>query len=364
MTELSTFKVDSEAAYRVGFLILENFTMMSLASAMEPIRMANHLSGKRLYDWKLIGATTEQVMSSGGVKIVPDVSLLSPSEFDLVLVVAGINVKDALNADIIRWLRSMSKKVQMIGGLCTGAYALARAGLLDGYSTSAHWECLAALQEEYPLVYCNNHLFTFDRNRMTCTGGDVPLHMMIHLVASQRGQAIANGIIDMFVCERIRDSHEPQRLRMESKLFATQPKLATAVQLMEANIEELIDLSEVASYSGISRRQLERLFLTNLSVTPSRFYLKLRLERAKQLLTQTSCSVVEISTMCGFVSAPHFSRCYRKHMGCSPTGERENRNGFGAGIVLTEESAGLVPSQSDSALGKARRETSFGRLSE
>jgi transcriptional regulator GlxA family with amidase domain len=188
--------------------------------------------------------------------------------------------------------------------------------------------------------------------------------MMIHLVASQRGQAIANGIIDMFVCERIRDSHEPQRLRMESKLFANQPKLATAVQLMEANIEELIDLSEVASYSGISRRQLERLFLTNLSVTPSRFYLKLRLERAKQLLTQTSCSVVEISTMCGFVSAPHFSRCYRKHMGCSPTGERENRNGFGAGIVLTEESAGLVLSQSDSALEKARRETSFGKLAE
>jgi transcriptional regulator GlxA family with amidase domain len=364
MSELKALKVDSNAAYSVGFLLLENFTLMSLASAMEPIRMANHLSGKKLYDWKIIGAAAEPITSSGGVSLVPDVTSISAREFDLVLVVGGVNVKENTTVEVVRWLKSQSGKVEMIGGLCTGAYALAKAGLLDGYSASAHWECLAALQEEYPLVYCNNHLFTFDRNRVTCTGGDVPLHMMIHLVASQRGQAIANGIIDMFVCDRVRDSYEPQRLRMEGQLFANHPKLANAVQLMESNIEEPIELGEIASYSSISRRQLERLFLTNLGVTPSRFYLKLRLERAKQLLTQTSCSVVEISTMCGFVSAPHFSRSYRKHMGHSPKGERENRNGIGAGIVLTEESVGLMPSRSESALEKARKETSFGRLSE
>ena len=127
---------------------------------------------------------------------------------------------------------------------------LAQAGLLDGYNCSAHWECLAALQEDYPRIFCNNNLFTFDRDRITCTGGDVALHMMLHLVADHYGAPLANAISDMFVCDRIRDSQEPQRLRMENNVFASQPKLASAVQLMEANIEEPIDLVDVAAYSG------------------------------------------------------------------------------------------------------------------
>jgi transcriptional regulator GlxA family with amidase domain len=345
-------------------LLIEKFTLMSLASAIEPIRMANHLSGTHAYDWKLIGATSEPVASSGGIEVMPDTTIDAVPDFDLVFVVAGINVKQNVNPEIVKWLRLLVGRVQLIGGLCTGPYVLAQAGLLNGYTCSAHWECLAALQEEYPEVYCNNHLFTFDRDRVTCTGGDVPLHMMIHLVASQHGQTLANGISDMFVCDRIRNSQEPQRLRMESQLFANQPKLADAVQLMEANIEEPMELSEVAEYSGISRRQLERLFLNYLGVTPSRFYLKLRLERAKQLLTQTSCSVVEIATMCGFVSAPHFSRSYRKHMGRTPKAERETRDTLGSSIVLTEEDAGLVSSPSLVALDMARSESSFGSVPE
>lgn len=308
--------------YRVGFLLIENFTLIALASAIQPLRMANQLTGRQLYSWQLVRIDSRAVTSSDGIEMVTDTTINEAGEFDLILVVAGVGVARRIAGPEVRWLKSIAKRKAVIGAVCTGAYVLARANLLNGYSCSAHWECLAALQEEFPDVRCNNQLFTFDRDRLTCTGGDVPMHMMMALVAMHQGTVLANAVSDMFVCDRIRQSHEPQRLRMESQLYANKPKLAEVIQLMEANIEEPIELSELAYYAGLSRRHLERLFLGHLSCTPSRYYLKLRLERARQLLLQTSHPIVEIASMCGFVSATHFSRCYRKYMGKQPKAER------------------------------------------
>ena len=356
--------IKDETTFKVGFLLVDQFTLISLASAIEPLRMANHLSGRPLYDWQLIAESTKQISASGGAQMQPDTSIEDTGEFDLVLVVAGINVKDNIQPAAVAWLQRCAANHTAIGGLCTGAYMLAQAGLLNGYACSAHWECLAALQEEYPLIHTNNNLFTFDRDRITCTGGDVSLHMMLHLIASQHGRSLTNGISDMFVCDRIRDSQEPQRVRIENHVLGTQPKLANAVQLMETNIEEPIELTKVAELSGISRRQLERLFLNYLGVTPSRFYLKLRLERALQLLRQTSCPIIEIAGMCGFESTTSFNRAYRKYMGRSPKTERDYRGTFGSTLVLSEESVGLLSSNSEQALEVAANETSFGLFHE
>lgn len=350
-----------EQPFRVGFVLVEQFTLIALASAIEPLRMANHLSGTRLYDWQLIGQTQAPVRASGGSQMMPDVSLQDALDYDMILVAAGVDVRDHIKPDLVKFLVTQSKTPALLGGVCTGPFVLAQAGLLNGYSCSAHWECLAALQEEYPLVYCNNNLFTLDRDRITCTGGDVALHMMLHLVGNHHGARLANDISDMFVCDRIRDSHEPQRLRMEKHVFANQPKLANAVELMAANIEEPIEMSEVAAYSGISRRQLERLFLNFLGITPSRFYLKIRLERAQQLLRQTTCPIVDIAAMCGFETTAHFNRTYRKYMSRGPKGERALRNTPGANMILTEEAAGLVPEQAlgrPSAANQASTQTS------
>ena len=354
----------SKTVFKVGFVPLENFTLIALSSAIEPLRMANHLTGETLYDWQLIRPTIAPVTASGGSQMMPNARLDEVGDLDLIFVVAGVNVKDSIEPEILTWLKARAATKVLMGGLCTGPFVLAQAGLLDGYNCSAHWECLAALQEDYPRIFCNNNLFTFDRDRITCTGGDVALHMMLHLVAGHHGSALANGISDMFVCDRIRDSQEPQRLRMENHVFASQPKLASAVQLMEANIEEPIDLVDVAAYSGVSRRQLERLFLSFLGITPSRFYLKARLERAKQLLRQTTCSIVDISSICGFESTAHFNRTYKKYMSLSAKSERSLRVTLGSNLVLTEEETGLIPNIASAALALAlaARETSFGIL--
>jgi transcriptional regulator GlxA family with amidase domain len=163
----------------------------------------------------------------------------------------------------------------------------------------------------------------------------------------------------MFVCDRVREESEQQPMPMHPRLACAQPKLAEAAQLMESNIEEPIELQELATLARISRRQLERLFLKHVGCTPSRYYLRVRLNRARRLLKQTSCSIVEIASMCGFVSATHFSRCYRKTMGRAPKYERMEVFHNGAENGLTDTMASL-PSSSLQALRRARTEPTYG----
>ena len=331
---------EGATTFSVGFLVIDKFTLVALSTAIEPLRMANQLTGTTLYQWRTISADGKPVCSSDGIEVIPDGTVDSNDRYDMVIVVAGNDVTSSFSSREINWLRRKARENATLGAVCTGPYVLARAGLLDGYSCSAHWECLSALQEDCPKVYTNTQLFTFDRDRITCTGGDVPIHMMMNLVSMHHGQQLANAISDMFVCERIREGHEPQRLMMERQISANQPKLAEAVQLMQANLEEPLELNRIAELIGISRRQLERLFLRHLGLSPSRFYLKLRLEKAQHLLRQTARPIVEIALMCGFISATHFSRCYRKYMGKPPRAERAPRASPGEPVTITAEAAG------------------------
>lgn len=307
---------------RIGFLLLDNFTMIALASAVEPLRMANQLSGKELYDWYTITEDGGPVFASDGIQITPDTSMSAAPKLDTLIVVGGVNITRSYTRRQISWIQSLARKHVCLGGVCTGPYLLADAGVMDGYECSAHWECIAALQEAYPRVLCSNHLFVLDRDRMTCSGGSVPMDMMINMIKRDYGHKLVASISEMFICDRIRGEGDYQRVPLRHVLGTAQPKLVEAITLMEANIEETIELDELAMYVGLSRRQLERLFQKYLQCPPSKYYLKLRLFRARQLLRQTSMSIIDIATACGFVSSPHFSKCYRIHIGVSPRAER------------------------------------------
>ena len=209
-----------------------------------------------------------------------------------------------------------------MGAVCTGSWALAKAGLLDGYDCSVHWEFLAAMQEAFPRAAITTRLFSIDRNRNTSSGGTAPMDMMLHLIGREHGRELAAAISEMFIYERIRNEQDHQRVPLKHMLGTNQPKLQEIVALMEANLEEPIDLDQLALYVDVSRRQLERLFQKYLHCSPSRYYLKLRLIRARQLLKQTSMSIIEVASVCGFVSTPHFSKCYREYFGIPPRDER------------------------------------------
>lgn len=351
--------------YRVGFLLINNFTLIALATAIEPLRMANQLTGKELYTWQLLSASGETVKASDGIVITPDASIADRQKFDVVIVVAGVDITRSFTGKEVSWLQKQAREHVLLGAVCTGAYVLASAGLLNGYSCSAHWECLAALQERFPKVNTTNHLYTLDRDRMTCTGGGVPMDMMLSFLARRHGKALTGAICDMFVCDRVRPDNEPQRMPLRRLLTSAQPKLAEVTELMEANIEEPIELEELACFVGISRRQLERLFLKHLNCTPSRYYLKLRLDRARQLLKQTTNSIIEVASMCGFVSAPHFSRCYRKYIGISPKEERAALWSINRLEPQTEEGTGhigVLTTPSNAALRVAQAEPTYGAV--
>ena len=328
----------------IGFLLLDNFTMIALASAVDPLRMANQLSGKELYNWFTVSETGEVVTASDGIRVTPDYSISDVGQLDTLIVVGGVNITRSYSRTQIQWLKSLARKQIHIGGVCTGPYLLAEAGLLDGYEFSAHWECIASMQEAYPKTRCTNHLFVIDRDRMTSSGGTVPMDMMLYMIKRDFGYKLTAAISEMFICDRVRSETDYQRIPLRHILGTTQPKLVEAVSLMEANVEEAIELDQLATYVGLSRRQLERLFQKYLQCSPSKYYMRLRLFKARQLLKQTTMSIIEIASACGFVSTPHFSKCYREHLGMPPREERRN-----TGSTQGDTTPPLIPSGPDDA---------------
>lgn len=314
-----------DAPRHVGFLLIPDYSMIAFAAAVEPLRMANRMSGRELYRWSLFSVDGRPVSASNGIELPTRCALPGGRGCDLVLVCAGEHVGDFAGRQIVFCLRRLAREKIALGAICTGSYLLAKAGLLGGYRCTIHWENMASLREEFPEVIVSPELFEIDRDRCTCSGGTAPLDMMLNLIHRQHGGHLAIAISEEFVCERIRGRNDRQRIPLRLHLGTSQPKLVEAVSLMEANLEEPVSLDEIARHVGLSRRQLERLFQKHLRCVPTRYYLELRLTRARQLLLQTPMTVVDVAFACGFVSAPHFSKCYRDYFGIPPRDERRMR---------------------------------------
>ena len=306
----------------IGFLLMPRYTLISLSCAISVLRMANRLTAQELYRWSLHTEDGGAVASSDGLSLHIDGPLRDAAEIKLLFVCAGIDVESACGEELSGLLRGFAKRNVALGALCTGSYALAAAGLLDGRRCAIHWENIASLRETFPKVRVQPGLFVIDRNRYTCSGGVSALDLMLNLVESRHGRKLARDISEQFICERIRTHQDSQRVPLQHYLGSSQPRIVEAVALMEANIEEPLSVDDLAVYVGVSRRQLERLFHKHLGCAPSRYYLDLRLNRARLLLLRTDLPVVEVAASCGFSSAPHFSKCYSELFGRSPRQER------------------------------------------
>jgi len=318
----------AESTTRIAFYLVPQFSLLAFSSALDAIRMANHNSGQKLYSWTLVSSDGEPVSCSGGLSFSVDHGANTREIYDAVFVCGGLNVHVIHDEPGMQWLKQLDKQKVVLGAICTGTYLLARAELLNDYRCTIHWENLAAAREEFPQLVISAELFEIDRNRYTCAGGTAPLDMMLSEIRNRHGAALATRISEQFMCERIRDQNDRQRVPLTQRIGANQPKLAEAVSLMEANIEEPMTLDELSHHVGLSRRQLERLFQRYLHCVPTRYYLELRLERARQLLLQSSMPIVDIALACGFISAPHFSKCYRDTFSLPPRDERRRAAGL------------------------------------
>lgn len=308
-----------------GFLLLEDFTLISMSSAIETLRMANRLMREDIYSWRTLSDNGNAVVASDGISVNVSFGLAEDrvlEDIDAVVVCGGRRVERFATDTVVKFLRKCGRARLHLGSTCTGTYVLAKAGLLDGYHCSTHWENFAGLTDTFPAVVVRRSIYTIDRDRFTSAGGTAPIDMMLNFVRRQCGAEISAGVAEQFAYERIRDPGELQRVPLRHFVGQQSGKLVAAVELMEANIREPIDQVELASYVGLSRRQLQRLFQKYLLSTPSRYYLQLRLQRARELLVQTNLSLVEISAQTGFVSSSHFSKTYKEYYGHSPSSER------------------------------------------
>jgi AraC family transcriptional regulator, glycine betaine-responsive activator len=310
-----------------AFVLIPRFSMMAFTSAIEPLRIANRLSGRELYRWQVVSVGGGPVPASNGVLLITDQTLadvvIRPGRrAPTVVVCSGLGAEHVRDPQLFAWLRRADRTGAAIGAVCTGAYLLARAGLLDGHRCTIHWENLPGFREDFPEIPVQADLFEVDRNRLTCSGGTAAIDMMLHLIAVEHGRELATKVSEQCIVDRIRSSFDHQRMPYRVRHGIHHPKLISAIELMEANVEEPIDQDTLAGYVGLSRRQLERLFGKHLRRTPAQYYLELRLERARHLLYQTTMPIMDVAFACGFVSASHFSTCYRQMYGKTPRAER------------------------------------------
>jgi transcriptional regulator GlxA family with amidase domain len=304
-------------------LTLPNYSLIAVANAVEPLRMANRLVGKEVYQWSIISLDGQAIDASSGLSLSPTRALDRLGTVDILFVCGGVNVRDAVSPALLTALRRLADRRIALGALCTGGYALARAGLLDQCRATIHWENLSALREEFPLVKISDQLFTIDRDRYTCSGGTAPLDLMLNLIRVKLGPKISKLVSEQFIVERVRGDTDRQYVPLRAQIGASHRGLIRVAQLMEQNIEKPLSLETIAKTTGLSRRQIERLFKRDLNCVPKRYYLEMRLRRARELLLQTAMPIVDITAACGFQSPPHFSKCYRNQFGHPPSAERK-----------------------------------------
>lgn len=307
---------------RFVFVLLNNFTMLCFASAVESLRIANRMAGKKLYDWILIGENGDSVACSNGTEFKLNSDLCELTREDIVMVCGGIDVQSATTKKIISWLRREARKGVTMGGLCTAGYSLAKAGLLDGKKATIHWENQDSFAEEFEEVTLTKSVFVVDGNRITTAGGTASIDLMLKIVADDHGEELANAVADQLIYSSIRTDQDTQRLSIPTRIGVRHPKLSRVIQLMEQNIEDPISPATLAKDVGMSTRQLERLFRRYLSRSPKRYYMELRLQKARNLLMQTDMSVINVALACGFASPSHFSKCYRSQYETTPYRER------------------------------------------
>ncbi len=304
------------------FLLLKNFSMSSFTAAVEPLRIANRALASRAYTWALASEDGEFAEASNHVELRVNMGLDGVSRDDTVMVCGGILIKEATTKPVLNWLRREARKGAGMGGLCTASYTLAKAGLLDGKKCTIHWENHDAFEEEFLEVELTKSIYVVDGNRYSSAGGMSSLDLMLNVIASDHGQELANTVADQLIYTSIRTDRDEQRLSIPTRIGVRHPKLSTVIQMMEANIEEPVSPSILARDVGMSTRQLERLFRRYLNRSPKRYYMELRLQKARNLLMQTDMSVINVALACGFASPSHFSKCYRSHYETTPYRER------------------------------------------
>ena len=310
----------------VTFLLIDAFSMLSVASAIEPLRGANRLLIRRSYEWRLISHDGAPVRASNGMEVSVDGSLRSHDPTDFLFVCAGLDADPPYRPKLNAALQREDRAGTVLGSLSAGTFILARAGLLDGYASTIHWEFQPAFSEEFPELETSPGLYVIDRDRWTGSGGITGMDMMLRLIERDHGPEFSRSVGNQFQIDQIRNATVHQRPGHLERLETLPTALQQVVNLMMANIEEPLKMDTLAWQAGLNLRRMERLFNAHLDTAPAQFYRRLRLEKARDLLLHTNLPTLEVACLCGFSSSSHFAMAYQRQYGVRPSEARRDRS--------------------------------------
>lgn len=311
-------------SYRIGLLLLDGFNAMAMHAFVDPFRTANYLKSQKFYDWNFLGFGQESVTASNGLMVSNLVDVLKkPDTFDLLVINASWGVEQYENSPILSWIREAAHRRTTLCGIDTGAFILAYAGLLENKSASAHYEHIAAFRELFPDTKMGESLFVMDGERLSVCGGLAATDLALEIIRLQQGIELANAASRYIFHGRLRSGSEGQLPeRSEPVGYSAPVKLREAIILMERNLEQPLDIGDVARKVALSQRQLDRIFKKHAGVSPVRYYLNVRLDRARGLITQTELPILDVAIACGFGSNAQFSRTYKSRFGLPPSRDR------------------------------------------
>lgn len=319
----SLISMSQSRPYKVGFLLLPDFSYFGLVAAVQPLFLANWRAQRTRFSWSRLSLDGAAVRASNGSAVSVDAALSARQQLDTLLVLACFDPKQHVGQTRLRnALRRAAIAGTEIGGIETGSEALADSGLLDGRSAAVHWENLDGFRERYPRVSAREQLFTAEPGRLTCAGGTTVIELMLHLVRRETSAALAEEVAQEMLVGRPRSASQRQLRGGVRTEHTADGMVHRAIALMQGHLDEPLSADQLASHLQVSSRHLRRHFHRSTGRTTSAYYLGMRLSRAHNLLEQTDLSVTEVALTSGFRSLEHFSRVYRKAFGCPPSRDR------------------------------------------
>lgn len=315
-------EIHASSPQQIGILLLDQFSVISFSCTVEPLREANSVMQTKAYDWRMYSHDGKPVLASNGLSVNVHGSIDAVKSCPMVIVCSSFDPQLYATKRVITWLRKLARQGTVLGAVETGSWVLAHAGLLKGYRATIHWENRASIAEVYPDVILTDNIFEIDRDRFSASGATAAMDMMLHFIGVQHGMAVASSVAEQFIYNRMRTSQAPQRLSTTQKFSLRHPKLRRLTELLDSQLERRVNVRELAKTSGLSARQVHRLFKTYLAMSPQAYHRKMRLQRARDMLRQTELTVLEIAMASGFTSSSDFSRVYRRVFHQSPQQDR------------------------------------------
>ncbi|MGV6873159.1 GlxA family transcriptional regulator [Pseudochelatococcus sp. B33] len=306
----------------VGFILARRFTLCAFANFVDVLRLAaddGDRSRPILCQWTVLSDTMNAVASSCGIQVQPNERLGDPRKFDYIVVVGGlIDEIPNLSPEYTRYLQHAAEAGVPLVGICTGAFILHRAGLMDGYRCCVSWFHHTDFLEQFDgLKPVSDQIFIVDRNRLTCSGGASSAHLAAYLVEKHVGRAQAHKSLHIMIIDDAQKPENPQP-GMPLDLKTNDTLVKKAMLLMQQNIDTPLSVAEICRRLGNSKRQLERHFRNSLGISPQAAFLGIRLSFARHLIENTDKSIAMIAAECGFCDSSHLSRMFRRHFAATP----------------------------------------------